>query len=185
MQLERTRQVVQEALWACRRVQNPGDAASRAQYAGRRAHRVKVRLGGAGDRADAESGCRELPNSNPPFTKHRQWALGAAGAGAGAVGENDAAAEAMGESSPVQRALRVACRYQLGMQTIRRNRQCVQCAWNCSVQPGGTTGRSLGLTFVCMGGRQRQCVCVCADRDAFGRRNGGPRYCGRTARKRR
>lgn len=37
------------------------------QGAGPRAHRVEVRLEGAGDRANGDDWCREVPN-NPPIT---------------------------------------------------------------------------------------------------------------------
>lgn len=97
--------------------------------AGRRTHQGEVRLRGAGDRADNYS---KLPNI-APITKHRQWAQSAADAGVDGEDDDATAAAAVAKqgsrsdgASRVQGALQVACRYQKGMQTIRRNLQCLR-----------------------------------------------------------
>lgn len=110
--------------------------------AGPRAHQVEMRLRGADDRAGGRGWCRRLPVINPPITKHRQWALGAVEAGAESQRVKTMMLLLLERSAGVEsNAGRAAgrCRYQRGMQTIRRNLQCVQSAWNRSVQPDGAS----------------------------------------------
>lgn len=108
---QRTRRVIQEVLWPIVVCKAPAILLPIHGNAGWRAHQVEMLSRGAEDRAGSECRCCELPNNYLPIIKHRQWAPGAAEAGAD--GE-ERAAKAMEQSSRVRGALRVLCRYQAG-----------------------------------------------------------------------